>query len=48
MRFYPEAKRYHDRKAAVVVIKSFAHKLARAIFHVLREQQPFDPKKVFV
>jgi len=24
------------------------YKLARASFHVLREQTPFDPKKVFV
>lgn len=52
VRFYPEAKRYHDRKAAkvnaVVAIKSIAHKLARAVFHVLRDQKPFDPKKVFV
>lgn len=52
VRFYPEAKRYHDRKAAkvnaIVAIKSVAHKLARAVFHVLRDQQPFDPKKVFV
>jgi len=52
VRFYPEAKRFHDRKAAqvntVVAIKAIAHKLARAAFHVLRDQQPFDPKKVFV
>jgi transposase len=52
VRFYPEAKRYYDRKAAkvnaVVAIKSIAHKLARAVFHVLRDQKPFDPKKVFV
>lgn len=51
VRFYPAAKSYHDRKAAkvnaVVAIKSIAHKLARAVFHVLRDQQPFDPKKVF-
>jgi transposase len=51
VRFYPEAKRFHDRKAAktngVVAIKAVAHKLARAAFHVLRDQQPFDPKKVF-
>jgi len=51
VRFYPEAKRFHDRKAAqvnaVVAIKATAHKLARAAFHVLRDQQPFDPKKVF-
>jgi len=49
---YPAAKRFHDRKAAktntIVAIKAIAHKLARAVFHVLRDQQPFDPKKVFV
>ncbi len=49
---YPEAKRFHDRKAAktngIVAIKALAHKLARAAFHVLHDQQPFDPKKVFV
>ena len=52
VRFYPEAKRFHDRKTAktnnVVAIKAIAHKLARAAFHVLRDQKPFDPKKVFV
>src|SRR5258706_5014731 len=52
VRFYPEAKRFHDRKAAktngVVAIKALAHKLARATFHVLRDQQAFDPKRVFV
>ena len=51
VRFYPEAKRFHDKKAAktnaIVAIKAIAHKLARATFHVLRDQQPFDPKKVF-
>ena len=52
VRFYPEAKRYYDRKAAkvntVVAIKSIAHKLSRAAFHVMRDQKPFDPNKVFV
>jgi len=52
IRFYPEAKRFYDRKAAktntIVAIKALAHKLARASFHVLRDQQPFDPRKVFV
>jgi transposase len=52
VRYYPEAKRFHDRKAAkannIVAIKAIAHKLARAAFHVLRQQQPFDPKRVFV
>ena len=52
VRFYPDAKRYYDRKAAKtkapVAYRAIAHKLARAAFHVLRDQQPFDPKKVFV
>lgn len=52
VRFYPEAKRFYDRKTSktnsIVAIKAIAHKLARATFHVLRDQQPFDPKKVFV
>lgn len=51
VRFYPAAKAYHDRKAKqtnqMVAIKAIAHKLARAVFHVLRENQPFDPKKIF-
>ena len=52
VRFYPEAKRFYDRKAVktnkIVAIKALAHKLARAAFHVLHDQKPFDPKKVFV
>ena len=51
-RFCPEAKRFHERKKAktnnFVATKGLAHKLARAPFHVLRDQQPFDPKRVFV
>lgn len=51
IRFDPEARSYYDRKTAktnsMVAIKAIAHKLARASFHVLRDQQPFDPKKVF-
>lgn len=52
VRFYPEAKRFHDRKMAktnsIVAIKALAHKLARAAYHVLHDQHVFDPKKVFV
>jgi hypothetical protein len=33
---------------AVVAIKSIAHKFARAVFHVLGGQLPFDPTKAFV
>jgi transposase len=49
---YPEAKRFYDRKAArtnaIVAIKALAHKLARASFHVLRGQTPFEPQRLFV
>lgn len=52
VRFYPDAKRYYDKKAAktntILATKAIAHKLARAAFHVLRDQAPFDSKKVFV
>ncbi len=51
VRFYPEAKRFYDRKTArtnsIVAIKAIAHKLARAVFHVLREKKPFEPRRVF-
>jgi len=52
VRFYPEAKRYYDRKAAktntIVATKAIAHKLARASFFVLRDRTEFDPKRIFV
>jgi transposase len=51
VRYYPEARRYYDRKAAktkrIVALHAVAHKLARAAFHVLKEQVPFDPKRTF-
>ena len=52
VRYYPEAKRYYDRKASktkpIVAIHAVAHKLARAAFHVLKGQVTFDPKRTFV
>jgi transposase len=50
-RFCPEAKRFYERKKrqrnAIVATKALAHKLARACYHILREQQPFDVKRCF-
>jgi transposase len=50
-RWYPEAKRFHERKRAktnsIVATKALAHKLARASYHVLKTQQPFDMKRCF-
>ena len=51
-RFNDEARRFFDRKKArtngVVATKALAHKLARASYHVLKTQQPFDVKRCFV
>jgi transposase len=50
-RFNEEARRFFDRKKArtngVVATKALAHKLARASYHVLKTQQPFDVKRCF-
>ena len=46
-----EARRFYERKKArtngVVATKALAHKLARACYHMLKEQQPFDVKRCF-
>lgn len=51
IRFCPEAKRFYERKKrqknGVVAIKALAHKLARACYHMLDQQQPFDVKRCF-
>jgi len=50
-RFSNEAKRFFEKKQAktnrVVATKALAHKLARASYHILKEQQPFDVKRCF-
>jgi len=50
-RYCPEAKRFYERKRAktntIVATKALAHKLARACYHVLREQKPFDVQRCF-
>jgi transposase len=51
LRFCPQAKRFYERKKAktnsIVATKALAHKLARACYHVMREQKPFDVKRCF-
>ena len=46
MRYCPQAKSFYDRKKnktnRVLAIKALAHKLARACYHMLRDQKPFD------
>ena len=50
-RYCVEARRFYERKKArtngVVATKALAHKLARACYHMLKEQQPFDVKRCF-
>ncbi|MBI3938745.1 MAG: IS110 family transposase [Betaproteobacteria bacterium] len=50
-RYCPQARRFHDRKKAstngIVATKALAHKLARACYHMMKEQQPFDVKRCF-
>ena len=52
LRYCPQAKRFYERKRSrtnrIVALKSVAHKLARACYYLLREQQPFDVQRCFV
>ncbi len=51
LRFYPYVRRYYQKKAAktnrVVAIKAVAHKLARASYYVVKDQEVFHPEKSF-
>src|SRR5713101_2362226 len=50
-RYCVEAQRFYERKKArtngVVATKALAHKLARACYHMLKENRPFDVKRCF-
>jgi len=51
VRHHPEAKLYVQKKTAktngIIAIRALAHKLARATYHVLRDQVDFNPSKLF-
>lgn len=51
LRFNAEAKRFYERKKAksnmAVATKALAHKLARACYHMLKENKPFDVTRCF-
>jgi transposase len=51
MRYNASAKRFYERKKArtnaPVATKALAHKLARACYHMLKEQIPFDEQRCF-
>jgi transposase len=46
LRCCPQAKSFYDRKKSrsnrILALKALAHKLARACYHILRDQKPFD------
>lgn len=50
-RFNERVKRFYQRKKAktngIIAVKAVAHKLARACYHVIKEQTPFDVKRAF-
>ena len=51
VRYDPAIKHFYQRKKmqvhGVVAIKSVAHKLARACYHLMREGEPFDVTRAF-
>jgi transposase len=51
LRCCPQAKRFYERKKSkanrVLALKALAHKLARACYHILRNQEPFDVSRCF-
>jgi len=51
MQWSESARKYYQRKSArsnaIVARKSLAAKLTRACYYIMRDQIPFDPKKMF-
>ena len=51
VRYNERVRRFHQRKKAktngVIAIKAVAHKLARACYHVLKDQVPFEEERAF-
>jgi len=48
---YPYIRKYYQKKMSktnkIVAIKTVAHKLARASYYVMKDQEVFIPKKAF-
>jgi transposase len=51
VRYEPQIRRFYQRKKdktnGVVAIKAVAHKLARACYHIMRDEVPFDVNRAF-
>ena len=50
-RYCPNAQRFYQRKMAktnrLVAIKALSNKLSRASYYIMRDQVPYDPRKLF-
>lgn len=50
-RYNDQAKRFYERKKSktntAVAVKALAHKLARACYHIMKEEKPFDVERCF-
>jgi transposase len=51
VRFEPKVQRFYERKRqkrnGIVAIRAVAHKLSRAVFHMLKHHEPFDVDRAF-
>ncbi len=52
VRFEPKVQRFYESKRQkkgnnIVAIRAVAHKLARAVFHMLKKHEPFDVDRAF-
>ena len=51
IRNYPEFQSFYNRKKAhsnrIIAIKALSNKLARASYYIMRDQVPYDPKRLF-
>jgi transposase len=51
VRFQPMPRRWYETKrsktCALVAIRALAHKLARAVYFMMRDQMPYEPKRLF-
>ena len=51
IRYHDAARRFYQRKRAktngIVAVRALAHKLARASYHVMRDQVEFNPARLF-
>lgn len=51
VRYLPPARRFYERKSRernkILAIKALAHKIARACYFVMRDQVPFESRRLF-